>query len=121
MSNEERARLRAGNFIHNNGLVLRIINILRYKYNRLTGVKDVVAGHGVSEDEYLDSVNFLAEEGYIRLRLAADQDARIAGGQRLPGYRGQAHRQGHPPIERRYPGQSDRGVKDGREAQPQAQ
>lgn len=58
MSNEERARLRAGNFIHNNGLVLRIINILRYKYNRLTGVKDVVASHGVSEDEYLDSVNF---------------------------------------------------------------
>ena len=44
MSNEERARLRAGNFVHNNGLVLRIINILRYKYNRLTGVKDVVAG-----------------------------------------------------------------------------
>ena len=51
MSNEERARLRAGNFVHNNGLVLRIINILRYKYNRLTGVKDVVAGHGVDEDE----------------------------------------------------------------------
>ena len=73
MSNEERARLRAGNFVHNNGLVLRIINILRYKYNRLTGVKDVVAGHGVSEDEYLDSVNFLAEEGYIHLRLAADK------------------------------------------------
>ena len=69
MSNEERARLRAGNFVHNNGLVLRIINILRYKYNRLTGVKDVVAGHGVSEDEYLDSVNFLAEEGSIHLRL----------------------------------------------------
>ena len=66
MSNEERARLRAGNFVHNNGLVLRIINILRYKYNRLTG-------HGVSEDEYLDSVNFLAEEGYIHLRLAADK------------------------------------------------
>lgn len=121
MSNEERARLRAGNFVHNNGLVLRIINILRYKYNRLTGVKDVVAGHGVSEDEYLDSVNFLAEEGYIHLRLAADQDARVAGGQRLPGYRGQAHRKGIRLLKRRYPGQSDRGVEDGREAQPQAQ
>ena len=58
MSNEERARLRAGNFIHNNGLVLRIINILRYKYNRLTGVKDVVASHGVSEDEYLTPSTF---------------------------------------------------------------
>lgn len=73
MSNEERAQLRAGNFIHNNGLVLRIINILRYKYNRLTGVKDVVAGHGVEEDEFLDSVNFLVEEGYLHLRLTADK------------------------------------------------
>ena len=120
MSNEERARLRAGNFVHNNGLVLRIINILRYKYNRLTGVKDVVAGHGVSEDEYL------TPSTSWRRRLhppppRGGQDARVAGGQRLPGYRGQAHRQGHPPIERRYPGQSDRGVEDGREAQPQAQ
>ena len=52
--------------------MLRIINILRYKYNRLTGVKDVVAGHGVSEDEYLTH-HILSEEGYIHLRLAADK------------------------------------------------
>ena len=79
MSNEERARLRAGNFIHNNGLVLRIINILRYKYNRLTGVKDVVASHGVSEDEYLDSVNFLAEEA-TSTSDSRRTNARVAGG-----------------------------------------
>lgn len=63
MSNEERARLRAGNFVHNNGLVLRIINILRYKYNRAHGVKDVVAGHGVSEDEYLELRQLLGGGG----------------------------------------------------------
>ena len=33
----------------------------------------MVAGHGVDEDEFLDSVNFLAEEGYLHLRLVADK------------------------------------------------
>ena len=107
MSNEERARLRAGNFVHNNGLVLRIINILRYKYNRLTGVKDVVAGHGVDEDEFLDSVNFLAEEAISISALWQTRRPR-RWPTTITEIWSQAHRQGHPLIERRYPGQSDR-------------
>lgn len=64
----EKRRLSAGNFIKNNGAVLRTINILRYKYNKLTGVRMVLAGNGIEEDEFLDSVNFLLEEEYIHLR-----------------------------------------------------
>ena len=38
MSNLEKRALRAGSFVHNNGKVLRTVNILRLKYNKLTGV-----------------------------------------------------------------------------------
>lgn len=79
MENEMAKRLRQGNFRKNNGAVLRTINILRYKYNKLTGVCSVLADNGVAEDEFLDSVNFLAEEGYIALRdIASKDDAGLA-------------------------------------------
>lgn len=75
MSNSiEKRKLNAGNFVKNNGSVLRTINILRYKYNKLTGVQNVLQGNGIDEDEFLDSINFLAEEGYIHLRDIATKD-----------------------------------------------
>lgn len=79
MSELEKKQLRAGNFVRNNGEVLRTINILRYKYNKLTGVGSVLADRGISDGEYLDSVNFLAEEGYIHLReIASKADASLS-------------------------------------------
>ena len=33
MTNNDKQRLKAGNFVRNNGRVLRTINILRHKYN----------------------------------------------------------------------------------------
>jgi len=36
VSNLEKRALRAGSFVHNNGKVLRTVNILRLKYNKLT-------------------------------------------------------------------------------------
>ena len=74
MSNLEKRALRAGSFVHNNGKVLRTVNILRLKYNKLTGVQSVLADDGIAEDEFLDSVNFLAEEGYIHLRRISTKD-----------------------------------------------
>ena len=59
MSNLEKRALRAGSFVHNNGKVLRTVNILRLKYNKLTGVQSVLEDDGIAEDEFLDSVNFL--------------------------------------------------------------
>ena len=79
MSGLEKRRLRAGNFIKNNGRVLKTINILRYRYNKLSGVQSALHSEGVSEDEFLDAVNFLAEEGYIELReIATREIAKLA-------------------------------------------
>lgn len=74
MSNLEKRALRAGSFVHNNGKVLRTVNILRLKYNKLTGVQSVLEDDGIAEDEFLDSVNFLAEEGYIHLRRISNKE-----------------------------------------------
>lgn len=67
-NNEELRRMRALDFRARNGRVLRTINILRYQYNRLDSIQRLLAEDGIAEDQYLDSVNFLADEGYIHLR-----------------------------------------------------
>ena len=61
-------RLEAANFISNNGRVLRTINVLRYKYNELKSVETVLEMDGVEKWEFLDCINYLTEEKYIRLR-----------------------------------------------------
>ena len=68
MTTNEKRLLKVSGFARSNGRVLCAINILRIKYNKLAGVKNVLKGEGVAEDEFLDAVNFLAEEGYIHLR-----------------------------------------------------
>lgn len=79
MSNIDKSALRAGNFVRNNGMVLRTVNILRFKYNKLTGVQSVLEDGGITEDEFLDSINFLAEEGYIHLRhISTKENASLA-------------------------------------------
>ena len=60
------AKMRAGRFIKNNGRVLRTINLLRYKYEKLEEVK--YALEDMPENEYLDSLNYLSEAGYIQMR-----------------------------------------------------
>ena len=71
MTGNEKQRLKAGNFVRNNGRVLRTINILRHKYNKLSGIQNVLENDGISQDEFLDAVNFLDLEGYIDLRDVA--------------------------------------------------
>lgn len=79
VSNADRQRLRAGTFVSNNGKVLRTINILRYRYNKLSGVQNVLEVDGVDEDEFLDSINFLSQEGYIHLQsISTRDDAKLA-------------------------------------------
>lgn len=51
MNGIDRQRLRAGNFVSNNGRVLRTINILRHQYNKLSGIQNVLEEDGVTEDE----------------------------------------------------------------------
>ena len=49
MTSNEKQRLKAGNFVRNNGRVLRTINILRHKYNKLSGIQNVLEDDGISQ------------------------------------------------------------------------
>lgn len=70
-------KIRARKFVKNNGRVLRIINMLRYKFEKLAEVR--YALDDIPENEYIDSVNYLYEEGYIQLRnIKSKQDATLA-------------------------------------------
>ena len=77
INSSDKSALRAGNFIQNNGRVLRTLNILAYKYSRLESMRDILKNDGIAGDEFLDSLNFLAEEGYIHLRQTATKEEAI--------------------------------------------
>ena len=85
---QEKRRLRAGAFMVNNGRVLMTINLLREKYNALRSVEKGLKAEGIERQEFIDSVNFLHEEGYIYLR---DMESK-------------SNRQGHPAPWRRHHG-----------------
>mgnify|MGYP000848858504 CR=1 FL=1 len=65
-------KLRAGNFIKNNGKVMRAVNILRYKFSKLSAISYAL---DIPEAEVIDSVNFLAEAEYIELRQISTKSA----------------------------------------------
>ena len=58
-------KARAANFIENNGKVLRGINMLRTDYNKLSSIRTAL---GFDSDDFADSVNYLIESEYIRIR-----------------------------------------------------
>lgn len=66
-------QLRANAFPHNNGKVMQAINIIRHSYNRLTDVQQAAQIWGVSQDDFLDCINYLAMAKYIQLRTIADK------------------------------------------------
>ena len=61
-------------FRNANGHVLRTINILREKYNKLETVQSVLEESGVDVGEFTDAVNYLTLEGYIRLRTVSSHE-----------------------------------------------
>ncbi|MDE6520397.1 MAG: type VI secretion protein [Ruminococcus sp.] len=58
-------RISAGNFVENNGSVLRTINILKTKFNRL---KDIKYALNIEKNDIENSINYLYEAGYLHLR-----------------------------------------------------
>ncbi|MBQ8298009.1 MAG: type VI secretion protein [Ruminococcus sp.] len=58
-------RIAAGNFVENNGAILRTINILKVKFNKL---KSISYALDVERGDIEKSVNYLYEAGYIHLR-----------------------------------------------------
>lgn len=59
-------RMRAAAFIQNNGQILRILNIASPKFESLVNV--LYAARNMDEWQLIESVNYLAEKGYIHLR-----------------------------------------------------
>ncbi len=70
-------KIRAGNFVENNGRVIRVINILRHEYNKLSSI--AYALPDLQEDELLDSINYMFEEGYIHLRDVETKEEAVTG------------------------------------------
>lgn len=69
-------KTRAANFMDNNGKVLRGINMLRTGYNKLSSIRTAL---GFDTDDFADSVNYLTESGYIRIRHCdTRKDAELA-------------------------------------------
>lgn len=60
-------------FRNANGQVLRTINILREKYNQLEIVQSVLTESGVDVGEFVDAINFLSLEQYIKIRRISDR------------------------------------------------
>lgn len=60
-------RIFARNFAENNGSVLRTVNILKTKYNKL---KNLQFALNMEKNEIENSVNYLFEAGYLHLRNA---------------------------------------------------
>ena len=65
-------RMRAARARKNYAVVLRTINILRHKYESLGEVR--AALNTISEQEYLDAVNYLSGSGYIHVRTIVDHE-----------------------------------------------
>lgn len=66
-------KLRAGNFVENNGKVMFAINLLRHKFIELKSVYRV-RSDDISEQEFLDCINYLSQEGYITLRISGSRE-----------------------------------------------
>ena len=66
MNNEMMRDMKQARFRNNNAAVLRALNLLRIRYERLTEVKYALPD--ISEQEFLDCVNYLSEAGYVLLR-----------------------------------------------------
>ena len=59
-------RISAGNFVENNGSVLRTVNILKTKYNKLKNISYALSH--VDRTDIENSINYLYEAGYLHLR-----------------------------------------------------
>lgn len=59
-------RISAGNFVENNGSVLRTVNILKTKYNKLKNIGYALSH--VDKSDIENSINYLYEAGYLHLR-----------------------------------------------------
>lgn len=60
-------KMRADNFVNNNGVVLRAVNIGRITFNRLSSLRRALEPD-IEKAEFTDCINYLSESKYIILR-----------------------------------------------------
>lgn len=71
-------RIRQKKFFKNNGIVLKGINLLRTKYVQLSELRYALEPT-IAESELRDSINYLTESGYIKLRnIKSKQETTLA-------------------------------------------
>ncbi len=88
----------------NNGRVLMTINLLREKYNALRSVEKGLKAEGIERQEFIDSVNFLHEEGYIYLRDMESRERLIWPMWNIRRWKQKVTGKGHPAPWRRHHG-----------------
>ena len=67
-------KMRAENFVANNGTVLRAINIGRKNYNKLRQLQRALEPD-IDLADFVDCVNYLSEAKYITLRKCSDKSS----------------------------------------------
>lgn len=72
MENDMMHNIKQAHFRNNNAAVLRALNLLRIRYERLSDVK--YALNNIEEPEFLDSVNYLHEAGYVQIRRISTKE-----------------------------------------------
>lgn len=60
--------IKKDDFITNNGRVMRMTDLFGPDYTKLRSIEVVLSDESVEQGEFLESVNFLVEEGYLKLR-----------------------------------------------------
>ena len=71
-------RIRRKKFFRNNGVVLKGINLLRTQYVLLSELKYALEPT-MTEPELRDSINYLSESGYIKMRnIRSKQNTTLA-------------------------------------------
>ena len=69
--NEIQRKVEIGNFVANNGRILRTINLLGDKYKRLTDIGYVLGD--LEQDDIIKSIAYLRDAGYLILRRISDK------------------------------------------------
>ncbi len=72
MDKDMMKNIKRGRFRENNATILRALNLLRIRFERLTDVKYALPE--LSEQEFLDGINYLSESGYIHLRRISTKE-----------------------------------------------
>lgn len=68
MDSKMKKRIESARFAINNGRIMRVLNILYPNYHSLKSIELVLNEDGVGNSEFIECVNYLVEEGYIKMR-----------------------------------------------------